>query len=285
MIRWQHTSAGFHTRLLLCLTLLITAGCAKVPELDHPGFDHPGITVLLLDENGALMSDRNGALATGHAFLAGDFLRVPTTIVGLERGELNPDGSFVCRDPVGGRGNGGAGETGERISFREAFHDPCRSVFREIQRKIPWADFEPRLRELGLGSVSRFGDAGEDPGFVPEKLAGEGSWDIWGNRLITASPAQMARALHLTFAGEGMTAAAKDEWGRITAGNDGLHGLSGRFDEEMLGYRWVSVRGMRNGTGETYLLFIFALTPSAQEQKPDLERYAAEWFGVSSPIW
>lgn len=86
MIRWQHTSAGIRTRFLLGLALSITAGCAKAPELDHPGFDHPSISVLLLDETGALVSDRNGALATGHAFLAGDFLRVPTTIVGLERG-------------------------------------------------------------------------------------------------------------------------------------------------------------------------------------------------------
>lgn len=158
-------------------------------------------------------------------------------------------------------------------------------MFREIQRKIPWADFEPKLRALGLGAVSGFGDTGEDPGFVPEKLAGEGSWDIWSNRLITASPAQMAVALHHAFTGENMTPATRDAWNALTAGNHGLHAVSGRFDEEMLGYRWIAVRGERNGTGQTWLLFVFALTPSDQEPKPDLERYAAEWFGASPPIW
>ncbi len=171
---------------LTCLILL--AGCGRaLPELDDSDLGGRAGTILLFDgSSGRLVRSVGLSLAREREFQAGEFIRYVTLPVAIEKRITNPDGSFVCRD-------GTPEPTTEHgtITLRQALELPCRSVFREIQRKIPWSEMIGHLGSFGFGSPTELGGPLEKPGTIPDRLSGEQAWELWSCVDLRVTPLQM----------------------------------------------------------------------------------------------
>lgn len=168
---------------LIVITGLL-AGCAERPTFDEADMGGRAGTAIVLDgRSGAVRSMVHSDIAAERVFIAGNALRLATLLVALEKEIVDPAGSFRCP--------GEENHPGGPLGLRDALTLPCRSVFREMQRKIPWKEMTVYLRSFGLGSPSGLGGPDEATGDLPALQDGDGAWDLWGNTAIRITPLQL----------------------------------------------------------------------------------------------
>lgn len=263
------------TRLVL-LAAALAAGCSGRPSMEEADLQgHPGTAIVLDAASGAAEGVVRPGLAMERVFIAGDALRLATLLAGLEKGIVDPAGPFHCPGGERGEADPGAGP----VTLREAFDRPCRHVFREIERKIPWREMASYLEEFGFGAPTGLGGPAEASGTVPDLLEGEGAWDLWERREIRMTPAQLAAFIgrllrrDLPLRADTMERAigilGGDERGRGAA-------MSGSFRERGFSYAWEAA-ALGDGRRDMIVL-VFLLGDGAGVERGEAERIVRDWW-------